>query len=183
MISPKITAQLRRALGHTVKHRVRIVQQGLTSAATDVEDLLKAVDAPDYDIETDGTNVAECETGARIVGMDLKMIIYLPDVKNRVEMMLYRDKDGGVSASFVPTNLFDSDHTPHIENVKRNTVFYDIFIAGSTQDKYSRTLRGFPAMKRVRLMQENDVFRLNFINGTYTNAANWTLVGSITTVK
>lgn len=185
MIPPRVTAQLRRALGHTVNHRVRIMEVTLSNSATDTVSLLQAADAPDYDLATDGTNVAQCETGARIVGMNLKLVVLAAASGSgkRTEMLLFRDEDNAVATNFTPSNLFNPDVSVERDDVRQNTVWYDLFVPTAQKDGFTKMIRGFKGMRRIRLLKENDRLKINFVNGTVGTDFRYIIVGTITTVK
>lgn len=168
-------------LGYRTVHRVRMVAQSLTTAATDNIGLLAAADSPDSDLETDGTNVAQCENGSRIVAMKLKLQVRLSNASERTEMFLFRDQDNAVSTNFTPTNLFDADHSVTNDNVRKNLAWYDVFIAGVSHDIYKKRISWMPAMSRMRQLRDTDRLELNFVNSAMSGGT-FNLIGTITSV-
>lgn len=85
---------------NTVKRvsRIRMLAQAVTEATSTSFNLLTCDDDPNYDLATDGTNVAEVEPGCKIIAIQLHMTIVTP-ANRTVEWVLYKDPDGVLTAA------------------------------------------------------------------------------------
>lgn len=176
--------QLESILADTYVKRVRAVDVALTNNADTYVTLLASKDDPNHDLISDGSNIAECETGSRIVDLDLKLMLWDATTDDRIEVALFRDKDAGLTTSLSVTNLFLSDYTATAQEVKSACMWYEMFLFGSSSDMKTTGPRiRHQAMARNKRMRENDLIKLLFScdDGGATRKAN--IVGRITVAK
>lgn len=171
-------------LADTYVKRVRVIGLSLTDNADVYQSLLVSKDDPNHDLVTDGTNIAECETGSRIIDLRLKIVFTVGSSGDMTEVALWRDKDAGITTSFTISALFNSDYTLTNEEVKGVCMWYDMLNWGSGSDKqtaFPRIRRA--AMARNKRLREGDVLKLLFSqnDGSLTRKAN--IVGRITVAK
>lgn len=143
--------------------RVRITALALTDNADVYQSLLVAKDDPNYDLATDGTNVAECEVGSRLIGIDLNIKLYTIAQNDIEEVILYKDPDNLLSTGMTPSELFAADVTAQRIVVRKHAMWYNVFIgggAGQNHQFFMRVSKG--AMARNRKFADGDVLKLMF---------------------
>lgn len=179
-----VRKEVSKAMGMTHVHRIRIITTGLTASSTVRYTLLKADDEPDYDLLSDGTNIAECETGSRIVKLQLTIQYYnSTGAGNTIEMMLYKNPDGEHAAQFTPANLFEMDYQQYASDVKKYTAWYmPSMISANFETVKNKVMLKRGAFRRIRGMHDLDTIELALVlpAGTTQNA---TIHGRIWTRK
>lgn len=157
-----VRREVRRATGTVHVSRVRMVDIALTQNATTAITLLKVDDDPDYDLASDGTNIAEAQARSRITSIDLKMWLRANGTGERVEWLLYRDRDSNLG-SVDPSTLFQADYTTTVAEVRKNTVSYGMHV-GSTnvENTMMRVFLKRKAMRRISGLNDNDLLKMTF---------------------
>lgn len=172
----KLANMVRANMGVRRVHRIRMLDQTITQGTSTPFALLTCNDDPNYDLATDGTNVAECQVGARIVAVQLHLSLTNIPNGETVEWILGRDPDASITtAGFLVGNVYTADVTTGNRLLKDNTWTIGHVMAGTaSRDTFNGTLR-IPGktMRRSRLMNENDVIRLVF---THTAAGSSSLM-------
>lgn len=162
-------------------HRIRIVKVNAPAATDTYVTLLTAKDDPNYDLVTDGTNVAECEIGSFIRKVQLHITYQASAAGDMVEMMLFKDPDAAFTTNMTPTQLYTSDVSSISLDVRKNTVWYHLFVASTGRD----TFVGGPSLKamgRIKVMRENDNLRLLF-SVPANDSGTYYITGRIITAK
>lgn len=150
---------------NTVKrvHRIRMLAQTITEAATTGFNLLTCDDDPNYDLTTDGTNVAECEPGAKIIAIQLQMTITAVAART-VEWIFLRDPDGVLAAASARNiaTLYTADVSANTIVIRKNTIAAGHFLA-SDRTAHNSNLNVSPkALRRVARMADGDTLSLAF---------------------
>lgn len=174
---------------NTVKrvHRVRVtsgvITEGESAGTNNTFSLLTCDDDPNYDNTTDGTNVAECEPGARIIAVQLVMTTVIPDGR-LLEWMIGKDPDGVVtSTNFLVSSLYTADVTANGLVLRKNvwTVGHKRGTSQRTENTMSINIPG-KVLARAGRMEDGDVIRLAFMDdGGGTGNGSWYLRGRIIT--
>lgn len=174
---------------NTVKrvHRVRmlsqVVTEGESGGTNNAFSLLTCDDDPNYDNTTDGTNVAECEPGCRIIAVQLVMTISAPDGR-LIEYMIGKDPDGAItSTSYTIANLYTADVTGTNLMLRKNvwTVGHMRTTSARLDSTKSLNIPG-KVLARAGRMEDGDVIRLSFADdGGGTGNGSWYLRGRIIT--
>lgn len=160
-----VERKVRKAIGVTTTHRVYVKDMAITASTTKNIELLKADDDPDYDLVSNGTNIAECHSNSRITKMQLMMQYYNSTGAGlTVEQMLFKAPDGQSAADFTPANLWVSDFEITDNMVKKFTVMYKADLISATFE----TVKGKifikrAALKRIRTMRDNDALIYSLI--------------------
>lgn len=177
-------ATLQNLLGTTHVQRVRIIDQDLTDNTNVYLSLLKAQDDDvDYDIVSDGTLIARCDTGARIVDIQLHTVIWGMASSDRVEVIMYRDRDSGITTSMTPAALFTSDYTTVTDAVRKHCMHYNYYQGASNRDAFNTPIRASRgAMARNKQMQDQDILKILFSMNDGSTTRKMTMIGRITTV-
>lgn len=179
-----VQKKVSKALGHVTTHRVYFKGTGLTASSRKTIGLLRADDDPDYDLISDGTNIAECESNAKITKIELRLEYYnSTGAGNTLEYMVYRNQDNSFNASdFVPANLFTSDYTATLSEIKKNTILYNhAMISANFETVKQRLTIKRKALARVRNMRDMDELVINFELPAGTTQ-NLNLIGRIWTI-
>lgn len=162
---------------NTVKrvHRIRITQQAITEG-TSAENfnLLTCDDDPNYDLTTDGTNVAECEPGCKIVAIQLVMTVHsVPAASRLIEWTIGRDPDATLTTGLGMPTLYTSDVSTTTIVTRKN-----VWAAGHMVglDKLGANINvnvSRKALARASRMADGDIIRLTFTDdsGGTGNAA------------
>lgn len=126
--------------------------------------LLTCDDDPNYDLTTDGTNVAEVEPGARIVAIQLVLTIFALVSGRTVEWVLGKDPDNALgAASTTVASLYNSDITTGNTWLRKNTIAMGHVIASTNRDLYNSNVNvPRKAMARVARMADGDAFYISF---------------------
>lgn len=145
-------------------HRVRILSGTITQGANTSFVLLTCDDDPDYDLATDGTNVAECQPGARIEAVQIVMSIFGSNIAGEtIEWVIGRDQDNALgAASFSVSELYAADFTGNRAILRKNVWGVGHFIGTANRDVSNTGLNITKALRRARLMADGDTIRLNF---------------------
>lgn len=164
-------------------HRIRILDGALTAGANVAVNLLTCDDDPDYDLATDGSNVAECQPGARIVAVQLVLSIYGVDSGEIVEWIIGRDPDAIITGpNFSMSNLYLQDVTSTTNFLRKNTWGAGHMISTTGRDLATQHVNiSGKALKRSRLMAENDVIRLGLLSSADDVSGKYYLRGRIIT--
>lgn len=160
-----------------------MVDIALTDNADVYVTLLTTKDAPDTDVETDGTTIAETYSGARIVDVNLKLILHGGTAGDRTEIVYYKDRDAALGASWTVALLFDQDYTVNTAAIRNGTMWYDMHVWGSGSDKNTlmpRVRRA--AMARNAQLRENDNLKILFSQNDGSTTRKLSMVGRLTTV-
>lgn len=172
-------------LGTRRVHRIRMLDQAITQGAVTTFSLLSCDDDPNYDLTSDGTNIAEAHPGARIVGMNLHMSIFDVDAGETVEWILGKDPDGALGAGgvFDIADLYTSDVTANNLAVRENvwTVGHMIGETGNRTLKNVELRIPRGTLKRSRLLADGDVIRLAFTHTAAGTDSTMYLRGRIVT--
>lgn len=174
---------VRKAVMHSQRAKIRM-DVGLTGSTDKVVSLILADDDPDYEITSDGTAVAECETLSRIEKIDLNLS-YFAGTSNAagglVEWALYRDPDNsGIMTG--PEDIFIATDSAGQSQRNKNVIAYGGFYSSANNDTklfHVRIRRA--ALRRVARMNDND--RLKFIIVTPATGAKFFMYGAITWMK
>lgn len=126
--------------------------------------LLTCDDDPNYDLATDGTNVAECEPGSKIVAVQLHMSLYnMPDGEV-YEWVMGRDPDGAITAgTFTMATLYTQD-VSGADLLLRKNAWAAGHIMSSTSHAFSQEMVRIKGsnLRRAGNMEDGDVIRLTF---------------------
>lgn len=166
-------------------HRSRIRQDVALSAATLSSKVLLTVDDdPDYDLATDGSNVAEAEALSRLRRIDLR-ISYFAGTANAagalVEWILFRSPDNTL-ASTAPSSLFTADISPTTALVRKNVLAYGGFYSSANNDTRVFNVRiRRAAIKRIQRLSDGDKIEFGII--TAATGAKYFMHGTITWAK
>lgn len=160
-----------------------MVDIALTDNADVYITFLTTKDTPDNDLETDGTNIAEVYSGARITDINLKIILHAGASGDRTEIMMFRDKDATLLTNATIGNLFEMDYAATPALVRAAAMWYDMHIWGSGSDKLTTAPRiRRAAMARNSQLRENDTLRILFSQNDGGTGRKVSIVGRITTV-
>lgn len=176
--------QLQNILSDKHVCRVRINTLAVTDNADVYQSLLVAKDDPNYDLATDGTNVAECEIGSRILDIDLKIVLHTIAQNDVSEVIIFKDPDVMLTTGMTPANLFLADVTQLTTNLRKYAMWYNVFIgggAGQNHTFFAKISRG--AMARNRRMAENDTLKILFSQNDASASRKAFIVGRITVAK
>lgn len=156
-----VRTEVKKAIGTTHISRVRMIDQVLTQGTTADFNLLVVDDDPDYDLASDGTNIAEVQALTKLRKIELTFIVNPGGTgSERIEYMLYRDPDATLVGS-VPSSLFTADVSLASQALRKNAIAYGMFI--STANKDTTTRRLFirrQAMARVQTLRDGDRLRM-----------------------
>lgn len=138
---------------------------------------------PNYDLTTDGTNVAECHPGAKIVAIQLIGSIYGLQATRLVEWVIGRDPDGAIlTTGFTIANLYTADATLTNLQLKKNA-WGAGHVIGTDRTGVDVRLNITSALRRTSKMLDGDVVRLVFTDdGAGTGNGIFYLRGRIITV-
>lgn len=153
---------------NTVKRtsRVRMLNQTITEAdatATNSFALLTCDDDPNYDLTTDGTNVAEVQPGTRLIAIQLILTISSLVTSRTIEWVIGRDPDGAItSTNFTIGTLFNADVSTNSMAMRKNT-WTAGHIVGSDRTAANININISPrALARASRLENGDVIRLHF---------------------
>lgn len=144
-------------------HRVRILAGTITQNTNTFINLLTCDDDPDYDLATDGTNIAECQPGARIEAVQLVMTVFGANIAGEtIEWIIGRDPDGALATNYTIGNLYTADVSANTRMIRANVWGAGHFIGTTNRDSMTSGLNITKALRRARLMADGDVIRLAF---------------------
>lgn len=172
MSAAKAARMIKPFLGTKRIHRIRMLDQIITQGTSTSFSLLSCDDDPNYDLTTDGANIAECIVGSRIIAIQLHMTISEVDGGEIVEWILGKDPDQALTATnFTISNLYTSDIDPNRRMLRENVWMADHMIGETGNRTLKNATIRIPSktLKRSRLMADNDVIRLVFthtVSGT-----------------
>lgn len=166
--------------------RVRFFGSGnIPANATTYFPLLHCDDDPDYDLATDGTNIAEVKPLSRIMSIQLhaRMEPSGTGVAARLEWMLLKDPDQSLSAvPMAPSSLFSADFTTNVAALRKYTLAYGWFVASTNRDSFDRMIRiRRKALRRAGIMHDLDRLSLAITNSAAAATAHLQLTGRIVT--
>lgn len=180
-----VKAEVRKAMGNRVVHRIRMLDQTITNNVTTKFNLLSCDDDPDYDLATDGTNVAECHPNSRIVAVQLHVGLYPasnPINPGPLEWMIARDPDGALGAAglITPGNLYAADVTTATDMLRKNVWAMGHMFLTTNRDAANLNIRiSRKALRRARIMRDGDKVSISFTNPDATDTAKLYIRGRI----
>lgn len=161
--------------------RVRMVDITLTDNADVYISLLKCDDDPDYDLISDGTNIAECQVGSMIQDVNLAIMMHGMAANDREEIIFFRDPDVALTTTVTPVSLFTSDYTTATQAIKKATMWYSMYqmMGAGTGFQTAPRIR-HAALLRNKNQLDGDVIKISFHqnDGGVTRKVN--IVGRIT---
>lgn len=146
-------------------HRIRILAGTITQGTDTSFSLLTCDDDPNYDLTTDGTNVAECEPGAKVVAVQLHMSIYGMPAGEVYEWTMYRDPDGALGAASNGTiaTLYTADFTASNAVQRKNTFLAGHVCSSTSKEVYTDQIRiTSKALRRAARFADGDLWRMTF---------------------
>lgn len=177
----QFNGMVRRAVEHKDVKRVRFMNVAIPTAATTTFTLLACDDDPDYDLNSDGSTVAECQPFSKIIDINLQVRIE-PAAGNTVEWILVKDPDGLFTASQpAPASLFTADVTLTTMALRKYVLKYGWFKAVSgIKDAWGGRLRiKRQAVRRAGSMLDGDKLLLIIANPS-AGAGDLIITGTIT---
>lgn len=164
-------------------HRIRMLQQTITQGADSPFSLLTCDDEPNYDLTTDGSNLAECHPGSKIVAVQLAMTIYNITDGESVEWIIGRDPDGSIlTTGFTVATLFTADLTLTGGMLRKNAWGVGHVIGSNQDNTFDTRLNITKALRRSSKMADGDTIRLVFTMSAAASNALFYLRGRIITV-
>lgn len=177
-----VRREVRKAIGVRRVHRIRIVAGTITNGADTNFNLLTCDDDPNYDLTTDGTNVAECEPGSRIIAVQLVAAFRNLNTDQLVEYVIGRDPDQAIgAANYTIANLYAADVSAQNLALRRNIWAAGSVIGTTQNESVPIRIRVGKAIKRSRVMHDGDAIRLSITMSSVTNDAALYLRGRIIT--
>lgn len=174
------------ATGVKHTHRLRVLDVTLTQAAVTEFPLLTADDDPDFDEDLNGSTTApECETGARILGIDMTVDIVPGTAGEQVEFMIFKSPDQLLNGIGDPiAGLWTNDLTANNALFRKYTLCYGRFLStASRESSRSRIRISRAAMRRAGVMHDNDHLRMCFAHTAGADNGKVSLHGRIWTRK
>lgn len=164
-------------------HKIRMLNQTITEGTDTPFNLLTCDDEPNYDLTTDGTNVAECHPGAKIVAVQLIATIYGLVATRLVEWVIGRDPDGAITnTTFTMTALYTSDVSTANAMLKAN-VWGAGHVVATDRTGMDVRLNITKALRRASKMRDGDAIKIQFTDdGAGTGNGILYLRGRIITV-
>lgn len=164
-------------------HRIRMLNQTITQGTDTPFTLLSCDDEPNYDLATDGTNVAECHPGAKIVAVQLVMTVFSVADGETVEWVIGRDPDAAItSAAFTISNLYSADVTGGRLLMSKNTWGAGHMISSDGHAAMNTSLNITKALRRASKMADGDLIRLVFTHSAAGGNSLFYIRGRIITV-
>lgn len=174
------------ATGVKHTHRLRELDIVVVAGATDHIPILTADDTPDYDEDfVANTSAPECETGSRILGIDMTLDLVPGAAGETIEFMIWKNPDAAFTESAItPTLLFTNDFSSNTMIVRKYTMAYGRFLSTSTRESSRTRIRiSRAAMRRVGVMHVNDVLNLGVFHSASGANGTMSLHGRIWTRK
>lgn len=151
-----VRKEVRRAAA--VKHasRVRIFDNNMTASTLTAKTLITCDDDPDYDLTTDGTNIAEMQPLKRIRSLSLDFALVNIDSNKVVEWVLFKSPDGTID-TMAPSDIFTADVSVNTMQYRKNTLAYGWFVGASNTDYGKSRIRvRRAALKRTGVFNDGD---------------------------
>lgn len=151
------------AMGVKRTHRLRELDIAVVQGALDHIPLLTADDNPDYAEDfVANTSSPECETGSRILGIDLTLDFVPFAAGEQIEWMIWKNPDASFTeATFTPTLLFTNDISINTIAFRKFCMAYGRFLSTATKESSRTRVRiSRAAMRRVGVMHQDDVLNL-----------------------
>lgn len=144
-----------------VKHTHRIyMAKTLSTAGNNAIPLIAADDDPDYDLDGNGNQYMECETNARITGIDLFLTLRFLAAGRTAEVIIYKDPDQ-ILGTQAPSELFDNDATGNNMLLRKYTVAYGFFIGQTNLEARQLRIRiSRAALRRAGVMKDGDQLKM-----------------------
>lgn len=181
----KFRSLVRAAVSSPHVSRVRIFGHSLTGQTTIQSPILLVCDDdPDYDLSSDGTNIAEVQPFSKIT--NIKLACQLDTGGNshtdRLEWILVKDPDGMLAAaSAVPADLFTADVSTTTVLLRKYTLAYGWFVSTASAENQKFNIRiKAKALRRAGLLHDGDRLRF-FVRNESASAGFMNLTGTITT--
>lgn len=177
----QFNGMVQKAVEHKDVKRVRFMNKAIPTAATTTFTLLTCDDDPDYDLNSDGTTVAEVQPFSKIVGMNLKFRLEAA-AGNTVEWLLIKDPDGLFTATQpAPSTLFTADITLTTIAVRKYTLAYGWLksVSGIRDSTIFKIRVSKAAIKRAGAFLDGDKLLLIIANPS-AGAGEFILTGTIT---
>lgn len=175
------------ATGVKHTHRLRLIDLTLTQGAVTEFPLLTADDDPDYDEDMNGSTTSpECESNARILGIDMTLDIVPGSTGGEtVEWMIFKSPDQLLNGIGDPiAGLWTNDLTANNALFRKYTMAYGRFLSTSTRESSrSRVRISRAAMRRVGVMHDNDHLRMCCSHSAAASNGTLSLHGRIWTRK
>lgn len=187
-LSRRSVNMIRQALGVSHVHRFRDLNEALTafSAGGVLSNfgILSADDEPDYDVGGNFATPLECETGSRIIDIDLTIIFTTSSANDIIEWMLIKDPDQVIGTSSSPVDLYTNDVTTTSLLTRKYALAYGIFKSTSQKETLvTRARISRRALRRAGVMNDLDRLRLQILGTGSSVTATVSMVGRITTRK
>lgn len=179
----RFNALARKAVATSHRSRIR-ANVALTAATVNETSLLLVDDEPNYDLTSDGTNIAEAEARSRVRKIDLT-VSFFAGTSNAagalVEWLLFRDPDNFANVT-APSDLFTADLNTVTMSLRKNALAYGGFFSSANNDTRVFHIRiSRKAMQRTQVLQDNDRIKLQMV--TAATGAKYFIHGAITTMK
>lgn len=165
------------ATGVKHTHRYRELDITVTQGALDHIPLLTADDNPDYAEDfVANTSAPECETGSRILGIDLVLDLVPSGAGEQIEWYIWKNPDASFTeATFTPALLFTNDISINTMAMRKWTMAYGRFLSQASKESSRTRVRiSRAAMRRVGVMAQDDVLNLA-VQHTATGGTNGSL--------
>lgn len=175
---------IKSAIGVTHVHRIRWLNVAFTANALTTHGLLTADDEPDYDVNGTDTTICECETGSRIMKIDLQMLFTLGAAADIVEWMILKDPDQMIGTSATPAQLFTMDRDTTTILLRKYVLAYGVFKSTSSKETtHTRVRIRRQAMMRAGTMLDLDRLRIHIRHTGGASSNTSTVIGRIYTRK
>lgn len=175
------------AMGVKRTHRYREIGVAIVQgAATDHIPILTADDNPDYAEDfVANTSSPECETGSRILGIDLTLDLVPGAAGATIEWFIWKNPDASFTeATFIPSLLFTNDVSINTLAMRKFTMAYGRFLSTANKESSRTRVRiTRAAMRRVGTMHQDDVLNLAFLHSAAAANGNFSIHGRIWTRK
>lgn len=183
MSMSRFNSMVRAAVQTPHRSRVRM-DVSLTGSTLSEKNLLIVDDDPDYDLATDGSNVAEAEALSRLRSIRLR-VSYFAGTSNAagalVEWILFRNPDN-LLTSVNPSKLFQADIDATSALLRKNALAYGGFYSSANNDTHLFDVRiRRAAIKRIQRLSDGDNLEFNII--TPATGAKYFMTGTITWAK
>lgn len=149
----------------------RVILDGLTipdisSVAYDnplTIDLLRCTETVDEEVESNGTNIADCPLYSKFVGMKLNLMIRgTTDDELTLRWMLYKCPDGeSLISSLQDSNFHSSNDIQNNRELRKMTLAKGMFLTNTSSgvNRMNVFVRR-ATLKRLGSLRENDIIRL-----------------------
>lgn len=170
-------------------HNVLITLDTIAAATTVGETILTTPatidEDPDHTKVSNGTDIAECESGARVMRTDLTLEIAKADAAVDdtfpVTFMVWKDSTFGALASpGNATEIFVPSTTLQLAELKKNTCMSERFLITAQGDKRRFHLK---IPRRLRALKQGERYAITITNHSADAAVVYTLFGKIITIS